>query len=80
MRSELAIITRNPCLDPADIRIVQCVGEKEIKERLEKAGKKLNKFEKMQNVVIMPMKGKTPLTSQISGSDLDGDNFFICWD
>lgn len=26
------------------------------------------------------MKGKYPLTSQISGSDLDGDNFFICWD
>lgn len=32
------------------------------------------------NVVIMPIKGKYPLTSQISGSDLDGDNFFICWD
>ncbi len=28
----------------------------------------------------MPIKGKYPLTSQISGSDLDGDNFFICWD
>lgn len=30
--------------------------------------------------MIMPLKGKYPLTSQISGSDLDGDNFFICWD
>lgn len=28
----------------------------------------------------MPRKGKYPLTSQISGSDLDGDNFFISWD
>jgi RNA-dependent RNA polymerase len=28
----------------------------------------------------MPIKGRYPLTSQISGSDLDGDNFFICWD
>lgn len=26
------------------------------------------------------MDGKFPLTAQISGSDLDGDNFFICWD
>lgn len=26
------------------------------------------------------MKGKFPLTAQISGSDLDGDNFFVCWD
>jgi len=30
--------------------------------------------------VIFPQKGKVPLTAQISGSDLDGDNFFICWD
>ena len=26
------------------------------------------------------MDGRFPLTAQISGSDLDGDNFFICWD
>ena len=26
------------------------------------------------------MKGDVPLTAQISGSDLDGDNFWICWD
>lgn len=30
--------------------------------------------------MIFPQKGKIPLTAQISGSDLDGDNFFICWD
>ena len=24
--------------------------------------------------------GKIPLTAQISGSDLDGDTFFITWD
>lgn len=34
----------------------------------------------MWNVVVFPVKGKYPLTSQISGSDLDGDNFFVCWD
>jgi hypothetical protein len=39
-----------------------------------------NKFEKFLNCIIFPKKGKIPLTSQISGSDLDGDNFFICWD
>jgi hypothetical protein len=26
------------------------------------------------------MKGSVPLTAQISGSDLDGDNFFISWE
>lgn len=28
----------------------------------------------------MSRKGSTPITSAISGSDLDGDNFWICWD
>ena len=32
------------------------------------------------NCVIFPKKGDIPVTSMISGSDLDGDNFFICWD
>lgn len=30
--------------------------------------------------MIFPKKGDIPVTAQISGSDLDGDNFFICWD
>lgn len=34
----------------------------------------------MPNCVIFPKKGKVPLTAQISGSDLDGDTFFITWD
>lgn len=32
------------------------------------------------NCVIFPKAGKIPLTAQISGSDLDGDTFFITWD
>ena len=39
-----------------------------------------NQFEPYVNTVIFPMKGAIPITSQISGSDLDGDNFFICWE
>jgi RNA-dependent RNA polymerase len=34
----------------------------------------------LPNCVIFPKKGDIPLTSQISGSDLDGDTFFIAWD
>lgn len=73
------IITRNPCLHPADIRKMKCVGMAEIQKRFEKKGIK-NHFEHYVNCVIFPMKGDIPITSQISGSDLDGDNFFICWD
>lgn len=32
------------------------------------------------NCVVFPIKGAIPLTAQISGSDLDGDNFFISWE
>lgn len=32
------------------------------------------------NCVIFPKKGQIPVTSMISGSDLDGDNFWISWD
>ena len=76
---EMAIITRNPCLDPADIRVVRCVGRTEIGAKFQQKGL-FNKFEKFLNCVIFPQNGKVPLTAQISGSDLDGDNFFICWD
>ena len=74
------IITRNPCLHPADIRKLQCVSEEEIKQRFYDKNYKENLFESYVNCVIFPKKGEIPITSQISGSDLDGDNFFICWD
>lgn len=73
------IITRNPCLHPADIRKMTCVGPRTIEERFE-VMRKDNIFQNYINCVIFPKKGDYPVTSQISGSDLDGDNFFICWD
>ena len=39
-----------------------------------------NKFAEFVNCIIFPKKGDIPVTAQISGSDLDGDNFFISWD
>lgn len=39
-----------------------------------------NYFEKLNNCIVFPAKGQYPITAQISGSDLDGDNFFISWD
>ena len=39
-----------------------------------------NFYESFVNCIVFPKKGKIPLTAQISGSDLDGDIFFICWE
>ena len=73
-------ITRNPCLHPADIRIMNCVSNEEVLARCRKKGLHHNILLGYVNCVIFPKKGDPPVTSQISGSDLDGDNFFICWD
>ena len=37
----------------------------------------LNKYE---NVIIFPSKGKRPHPDECSGSDLDGDNYFVFYD
>ena len=51
----------------------------EVQKRFEKRNEE-NIYHNYVNCIIFPKKGKIPVTSQISGSDLDGDNFFICWD
>lgn len=47
---------------------------------MKEAGKGKNYFESFANCIVFPKKGLVPLTAQISGSDLDGDIFFICWE
>lgn len=74
------MLTRNPCMHPADIRRVNCVGAKEALRRFKEKDMAVNYFDRLKNCVIFPKEGKIPLTVQISGSDLDGDNFFITWD
>lgn len=73
------IITRNPCLHPADIRKMTCISEVQAGLRFENRGDH-NVYSEFVNCIIFPKKGDIPVTAQISGSDLDGDNFFICWD
>jgi hypothetical protein len=58
---------------------MNCVDMKEIDRRFREMNKP-NYFKDFVNSVIFPMKGDVPVTAQISGSDLDGDNFFICWE
>jgi len=32
------------------------------------------------NVVVFSSKGDRPKADMMSGGDLDGDEFFVCWD
>ena len=65
------LLTKNPCLSLYDIQKVKAVNNTLVK-------KYYSEF--YENVVIFPAKGEIPLTSKISGSDLDGDIYWICWE
>ena len=59
-------VTKNPSLYPSDIRVVRAVDREELRY--------------LFNVIVFPQKGKRPHPNEISGSDLDGDRYFITWD
>mgnify|MGYP000866672328 FL=1 len=64
------MVTRNPCLHPGDIRVLTV-----------RSGPKYDKkLGHLINCVVFPQKGPRPHTTEISGSDLDGDLFFVTWD
>ena len=61
------LVTKNPCLSIYDLQKVK--------------GVKNDYFSKyFTNVIIFPSKGKIPLPSKITGSDLDGDIYWVCWE
>ncbi|KAK9115807.1 hypothetical protein Sjap_014754 [Stephania japonica] len=60
------IVAKNPCLHPGDVRILQAVNVPDLHH--------------MVDCVIFPQKGTRPHPNECSGSDLDGDIYFVCWD
>ncbi|XP_030521901.1 RNA-dependent RNA polymerase 2 [Rhodamnia argentea] len=62
------VVTKNPCLHPGDIRVLEAVFEVE----LEETG--------LVDCIVFPQKGERPHPNECSGGDLDGDLFFISWD
>ncbi|PKK74498.1 RdRP-domain-containing protein [Rhizophagus irregularis] len=61
-----AVITRNPCLHPGDLRKVVAVEVPELSH--------------LKNCVVFSQKGYKPLPNLLSGGDLDGDEFFVSFD
>jgi RNA-dependent RNA polymerase len=59
-------VTRNPCVHPGDIRMLNCVDKPELRH--------------LNNVCVFSSKGERPTCNMMSGGDLDGDVYFVTWD
>ncbi|XP_068657810.1 probable RNA-dependent RNA polymerase 1 [Aristolochia californica] len=60
------VVAKNPCLHPGDVRVLTAVDVPDLHH--------------MVDCVVFPQKGKRPHPNECSGSDLDGDLYFVCWD
>lgn len=59
-------MTKNPCLWPGDVRRFEAVSN----PKLEAC---------MRDVIVFPTNGERPHSNEISGSDLDGDQYWVYW-
>ena len=71
-----AAIAKCPCLYPGDIQVLRF--RKYNKNII--STKKYEIFNKYENVIIFPSRGKRPHPNECSGSDLDGDDYFVFYD
>ncbi|XP_028778416.1 RNA-dependent RNA polymerase 6-like [Neltuma alba] len=62
----LVVIAKNPCLHPGDVRILEAVDAPGLHH--------------LHDCLVFPQKGDRPHTNEASGSDLDGDLYFVTWD
>ncbi|KAM7488843.1 hypothetical protein LguiB_026327 [Lonicera macranthoides] len=60
------VVAKNPCLHLGDVRVLRAVDVPALHHMVE--------------CVVFPQKGKRPHPNECSGSDLDGDIYFVCWD
>nr|DAD32250.1 TPA_asm: hypothetical protein HUJ06_011101 [Nelumbo nucifera] len=60
------VVAKNPCLHPGDVRVLCAVD--------------VPALHHMVDCLVFPKKGERPHPNECSGSDLDGDVYFVSWD
>ncbi|GAM25120.1 hypothetical protein SAMD00019534_082950 [Acytostelium subglobosum LB1] len=61
------LVCKNPCLHPGDVRVLEAVDVPELQHVY-------------LDVIAFSQHGDVPNFKQCSGSDLDGDRYFVCFD
>ena len=59
-------VGKNPCYLLGDIRVLRAVDRPELNH--------------LVDCIVFPVKGKAPHSAEIAGSDMDGDQYLVCWD
>ncbi|KAK3043720.1 hypothetical protein RJ639_001916 [Escallonia herrerae] len=62
----LVAVAKNPCLHPGDVRILEAID--------------VPGLHHLFDCLVFPQKGERPHADEASGSDLDGDLYFVTWD
>lgn len=60
------IVGKNPCYLLGDVRVLEAVDDCRLNH--------------LVDCIVFPIKGIRPHPSEIAGSDLDGDQYFVSWD
>ena len=60
------VVAKNPCYLLGDVRVLTAVN--------------IDGLDNLIDCIVFPTQGERPHPSEIAGSDLDGDQYFICWD
>ncbi|KAK8137438.1 hypothetical protein PG984_002931 [Apiospora sp. TS-2023a] len=66
LRNTEVLVTRNPCLHPGDLQKFRVVEHEALAH--------------LVDCIVFPTCGRRPSADMMSGGDLDGDTFFVCWD
>lgn len=65
MNNVRVVVTKHPCHHPGDLRTFNAVDRAELRY--------------LRDCIVFPQKGKRPHSNEISGSDLDGDEYAVFW-
>ena len=63
------VVSKNPAYLQGDVRVLHAVSYPD-----------LERHDLLVDCIVFPVVGPRPHSVEIAGSDLDGDEYFVCWD